>query len=387
MAVQSSDAPPTHDVSAAAPTGEHGDAYAAGTEAEHASGGGLPQFEFQWWAGQIFWLLIIFAVLYVLLSKVFLPRLRRVKDERAGTIATAIEAARQVQAEAAGQAEVAKAEVEQARASRAGAQAQLEAARAAALSSEAIYRQLTGTTPSNLNSASAISKGVPGSLDQALAVAFRDHPAILASQYAVDASVYGVKSAEGSFLPQVNLSATVQRSYSSRAASGGSYTGNSATVGAQLRVPIYQGGQASATVRQKKEELGQARIDVDVIRDQVRAAVTSAWTQLQASRSAVKANRETLRASRLALDGVVQERDVGQRTTLDVLNGQANVLDAQIAVAQAERDVVVSSYALLSAIGRLTARDLGLQVALHDPKEHYNAVKDKWFGLRTPDGR
>jgi F-type H+-transporting ATPase subunit b len=116
MAVQSSDAPPTHDVSAAAPTGEHGDAYAAGTEAEHASGGGLPQFEFQWWAGQIFWLLIIFAVLYVLLSKVFLPRLRRVKDERAGTIATAIEAARQVQAEAAGQAEVAKAEVEQARA-------------------------------------------------------------------------------------------------------------------------------------------------------------------------------------------------------------------------------------------------------------------------------
>ena len=278
-------------------------------------------------------------------------------------------------------------DVEQARASRAGAQAQLEAARAAALSSEAIYRQLTGTTPSNLNSASAISKGVPGSLDQALAVAFRDHPAILASQYAVDASVYGVKSAEGSFLPQVNLSATVQRSYSSRAASGGSYTGNSATVGAQLRVPIYQGGQASATVRQKKEELGQARIDVDVIRDQVRAAVTSAWTQLQASRSAVKANRETLRASRLALDGIVQERDVGQRTTLDVLNGQANVLDAQIAVAQAERDVVVSSYALLSAIGRLTARDLGLQVALHDPKEHYNAVKDKWFGLRTPDGR
>lgn len=121
MAVQSSDAPPPQDIlpqtatairdGEVAPSETH-----AGTEAAHDSGGGLPQFEFQWWAGQIFWLLIIFAVLYVLLSKVFLPRLRRVKDERAGTIATAIEAARQVQAEAAGQAEVAKAEVAEARA-------------------------------------------------------------------------------------------------------------------------------------------------------------------------------------------------------------------------------------------------------------------------------
>jgi outer membrane protein len=154
-----------------------------------------------------------------------------------------------------------------------------------------------------------------------------------------------------------------------------------------VTVPIYQGGSASATVRQKKEQLGQARINTDVARDQVRAAVTSAWTQLQASRAAVSANRETLRASRLALDGVVQERDVGQRTTLDVLNAQADVLSAQIALAQSERDVVVSSYALRSAIGGLTAKNLGLRVAMHDPKEHYEAVKDKWFGLRTPDGR
>ena len=121
MAVQSSDAPPTQDIlpqtAAAVRDGEVAPSEThTATEAGHEASGGLPQFEFQWWAGQIFWLLIIFAVLYVLLSKVFLPRLRRVKDERAGTIATAIEAARQVQAEAAGQAEVAKAEVEQARA-------------------------------------------------------------------------------------------------------------------------------------------------------------------------------------------------------------------------------------------------------------------------------
>lgn len=279
-------------------------------------------------------------------------------------------------------------DVEQARASRAAAQAQLEAARAAALSSAAVYRQLTGSEPGQLQPASALSRGMPGSMDRAQSIAFAEHPAIRLRNHLVDSGLFSVKAAEGAFLPQVGLSASVSRDYTSfSSATGGSFTGNSATIGAQVTVPIYQGGQASATVRQTKEQLGQARINTDVARDQVRAAVTSAWTQLQASRAAVSANQETLRASRLALDGVVQERDVGQRTTLDVLNAQADVLAAQISLAQSERDVVVSSFALRSAIGRLTAQQLGLKVALHDPKEHYEAVKDKWFGLRTPDGR
>ena len=119
MAAQSSDAPPTQDIlpetAAAIRDGEVAPAATetAHTEAgvEHASEGGLPQFETQWWAGQIFWLLILFAILYVLMAKVFLPRLRGVKDERVATIAGAVEAARQVQAEAAGQAAAAKARV------------------------------------------------------------------------------------------------------------------------------------------------------------------------------------------------------------------------------------------------------------------------------------
>ena len=82
---------------------------------EHGSGG-LPQFDFEPWFGQIAYLLILFAILYVLISKVFAPRLRRVMDERADTISTAVETARQVQAEAAEQAAAAKADVEKARA-------------------------------------------------------------------------------------------------------------------------------------------------------------------------------------------------------------------------------------------------------------------------------
>jgi F-type H+-transporting ATPase subunit b len=88
----------------------------ASTEAAHGEGGGLPQFEFQHWFGQIVYLIFLFAILYLLIAKVFAPRMRRVFDERESTITTAIATARQVQAEAAGQAEAAKAEVEKARA-------------------------------------------------------------------------------------------------------------------------------------------------------------------------------------------------------------------------------------------------------------------------------
>lgn len=90
----------------------------ASTEAAHGEGGGgLPQFEFQHWFGQIVYLIFLFAILYWLMAKVFVPRLRGVIDQRAATISDAVSAARQVQAEAAGQAEAAKAEVDAARAS------------------------------------------------------------------------------------------------------------------------------------------------------------------------------------------------------------------------------------------------------------------------------
>lgn len=282
-------------------------------------------------------------------------------------------------------------DVAQAQASRSAAIAQLSAARAQASASAATYRQVIGDDPDNLKVPQPLATLLPKSLDQAFAIAQGEHPAILSTQHQVDAASYAVKSAEGALLPQLSASASVTRNYrdtvSGTPTPGLEGTSDSANIGLSLTVPIYQGGAASAQVRQSKESLGKARIDVDVSRDQVRAALVSAWTQFQAARESVSANRELVSAAQLALDGVIEERNVGQRTTLDVLNAQADVINAQVNLASAERDVVVASYAILSAMGRLSASRLGLNVALYQPEEHYNAVKDKWFGLRTPDGR
>lgn len=281
-------------------------------------------------------------------------------------------------------------DVAQADASRSSALAQLAAARAQALASAATYRKLVGEDPKNLKAAAPLSKLLPKSLDSAVALAAEQHPAIQATEHLADAAGFSVKSAEGALLPQLSASAGISQTHRDNSPnnpqSPDGWT-TSANIGATLVVPIYQGGRASATVRQSKESLGQARIEIDVNRDLVRQAVTSAWTQYAAAREAVAANREVISAAQLALNGVIEERNVGQRTTLDVLNSQRDVIDAQINLATAERDVVVASYAILSAAGNLSVERLNLQVTKYKPEEHYNAVKDKWIGLRTPDGR
>jgi outer membrane protein len=281
-------------------------------------------------------------------------------------------------------------DVAQADASRAAAVAQLSAARAQVLASSALYRQIVGDEPGKLNAASPVGKLLPSSLAAAVAVAANEHPAILATQHLVDAAAFNVKSAEGALLPQLSASAGVSSAYRNTLPGVGATqdgTTNSASVGATLVVPIYSGGRTSAIVRQNKESLSQARIEVDVSRDQVRQAVTAAWTEYTAAQQSLAANRQVIDAARLALNGVIEERNVGQRTTLDVLNAQATVITAQINQAGYEHDVVVASYAILQATGRLSVDRLGLQVTKYRPEEHYNAVKDKWFGLRTPDGR
>jgi outer membrane protein len=275
-------------------------------------------------------------------------------------------------------------DVAQAQARQAAAVAQLNAARAQLQSSIAIYRQVIGKDPQNLRGPAGVARMLPPSIEAALAIAFEEHPAILASRYVVDQADWTVRASESDLLPRITLEGSANRRYNQPI----DHTiTDSAQITTRLTVPIYQGGRVSAEIRQNKETLGQRRIEVDQTVDQVRAAVVSAFSQLAAARASLEANDSQLRAAQLALEGAVEERKVGQLTTLDVLNTQQAVIDAQISLAQTRRDLIVAGYASLSAIGRLSAARLNLAVAIYEPEEHYEQVKDKWFGLRTPDGR
>jgi outer membrane protein len=84
---------------------------------------------------------------------------------------------------------------------------------------------------------------------------------------------------------------------------------------------------------------------------------------------------------------VREEARVGQRTTLDVLNSQQELLNARVNLITAQRDRVVGSYAVVQATGQLSARALALRVQIYSAKQHFDQVKDLAIGARTPDGR
>lgn len=269
-------------------------------------------------------------------------------------------------------------DVSQAQAQLAAAQALLESAVAQEKSSEAVYAQIVGTQPVGVTLPKPLVSRLPSSLAQALTVGRAENPTILSAQYAVDASGYQVKSAEGALLPGVNLQGSVARD------DGGSTT---STIAASINIPLYQGGAASGAVRQAKELLGQKRIQVDSARRAVEQNIVTTWTQYDAFQANISANQAQLKAAKLALNGVIEERKVGQRTTLDVLDSQQTVLTARESLVQSQRNAAVASYLLLAFMGRLTVHDLGLQVAEYHPADHYQATKDRWYGLRTIDGR
>jgi outer membrane protein len=193
-----------------------------------------------------------------------------------------------------------------------------------------------------------------------------------------------VKVAEGALYPSVQLQGNVQKNYETALNQLQSFT---ASIGGQLSVPLYQGGAEYAAIRQAKETQGQRQLDLNVARDQVRMNVAQAWAQLDAAKSSIESTKNQVKAAESALNGVREEARLGQRTTLDVLNAQQELVTARVAMVTAQRDRLVDSYALLASVGRLSPRVLGLQVPNYDPMVHYHQVRDAWTGLRTPDGR
>jgi outer membrane protein len=280
--------------------------------------------------------------------------------------------------------ELTRTDVAQAEARVAQAESALSAARAQLNASRAAFRRDIGIEPRRLMPARPVEHLVPSALEAALAASEGQHPAIAAARYGVDAASLSVKVAEGELLPIISVEGNVSRTHDP---STGVSRVDDASVFGRLTVPIYQGGGEYSRVRQSKETLGQRRLEADVTRDEVRAAVVQSFGLLAASRAQVEAAQAQVNAAQIALNGVQEEYRVGQRTTLDVLNAQAELVSARSALITAERDRVVNSYSLLSAVGRLSAEQLRLQVQAYAPEVHYNQVRDSWFGVRTPDGR
>ncbi|WP_350334174.1 TolC family outer membrane protein [Coralliovum pocilloporae] len=275
-------------------------------------------------------------------------------------------------------------DVAQAQARLSAAESQYNLAKSDLITARASYRQFVGHQPRSLRPGLSISRFLPRSLNQAMDQALGGHPAILSALHNRDVAAFNVDTIQGELYPTVTLEGSVSQRYGLDSDTNPDDIRSASIVG-RLNVPIYQGGSVYSRVRQAKQQLGQSELEVDVARDQIRAAVLSSWGAFDAARASVIAARSQVRAAQLALEGVIEERKVGQRTTLDVLDAQSELIDAKIALSQAQRDRVVAAFSLLSSVGTLDAGSLNLRVAVYEPEVHYGKVRDKWFGLRVPE--
>ncbi len=280
--------------------------------------------------------------------------------------------------------EVTRTDVAQSEAQLAAGRTLEQQAEATLTATRATYRRVIGNDPVNLAPGSPVDRLLPPSLAKAIELTLTENPTVIAAMFGIDVAYMNVKINEGALLPTVTLQATAQQANEQSLIQNRAFT---ATAVAQASWQLYQGGAEYALIRQSKESLAQQRLTLDQTRDQARADTVSAWGLLQASKAQVTSAQAQVTASEIALNGVREEAKAGQRTTLDVLNAQQALVNARINLVNAQHDRVVNSYRVLSAVGRLSPRVLGLATTVYDPSVHYHQVRDSWAGARTPDGR
>lgn len=271
-------------------------------------------------------------------------------------------------------------DVAQARARLAQGDATYQAAVNSLEISEATFQRYVGVPPQSLDSSHNYDRLIPSTLQAAIAAAETDHPALLGAKAAIRAAQANSDGAQAEFGP----TASVTGSVGSRWAQPGTQTnGLTASLGFQITVPIYAGGAIGATVRKANIEQIRSEVDAMSAYDQIREAVISAWAGIQSADAQISAANAAVSAGREVVEGVIQERDLGTRTTLDVLNAQAELTTAREGLITASSNKVVATFSLLSAMGHLTAPGLGLAVETKSAVRYNQAVEDVWQELRT----
>jgi outer membrane protein len=273
--------------------------------------------------------------------------------------------------------EITRTDVAQAESRLAGSRAARSDAEGRLQTSRAVFQRLVGQAPGRLTAPQPIRQPVQSSAEAQRAAAM-NNPLVVAALFDEAAGRDFIDVQIATLLPQAALQAQSFRN-DNQNAPGGRTTGEQ--VVATLTVPLFQGGAEHALVRQARQDAIRLRRVIDDQRRVVVQQAASAWETLQSSRAQVDAVRAQIRAAEIALDGVQREAVVGSRTTLDVLNQEQELLNARVSLVRALANQVTASHVLVAAVGRLTARDLGLPVPLHDAEAYYNAVRNRWAGI------
>ena len=268
------------------------------------------------------------------------------------------------------------------------AEARLERARADRIqaegnltSSRSTYERVIGEVPPPRLASARLPQNLPRSENEARD-ATANHPDVIAAGFQERAAKDDVDLVTGEKLPTVNLNGNLIRDTE---ASTRGFQRDTASVTVSVSVPLYQAGQTDARVREAKQVAGQRRLELDEQKRRTQESARRNWEALTTARARIQAFQAQIRAAEIALDGVEQEARVGLRTVLDVLDAEQELFNAKVNLVGAQRDEIVASYQLASAVGRLSAAELALPVEIYDPARYYNESRERWTGTDPVD--
>lgn len=265
------------------------------------------------------------------------------------------------------------------------ARADLRSAEAALVASRERYVQIVGKAPEDLQPPPPLA-GLPASPEEAVQIALDSNPDLAAAHQRAKAAGFDAKAAGAGRLPTVSLYTTGDYSNYFGSLGGGIVGGNfaqsqtTAQAGVRATIPLFQGGLPAARQRQAQANASAAQEQEISAERQVIANVRSAYTQWRAANDVIALNQTAVDAAALSLEGVRAENTVGNRTILNILDAEQELLRAQVGLVAARRNAYVASFNLLAAMGRAQADDLGFDPStLYDPEVNYRRVRGRVF--------
>ncbi|WP_395496322.1 TolC family outer membrane protein [Acetobacter sp. KSO5] len=274
--------------------------------------------------------------------------------------------------------EITRTDVAQAESAYASAKATRQQSEGTLQTAQATYMQIVGMAPPpNLVPPQPLVLPVKNE-QTAAAMAVKNNPDVINALFTESSQKDAVAVAMAALMPKISATAAYSRQINQ---SLNHQIDENKYAVLNFSIPVYQGGSEYAAVRQAKQQAQAAHREVDIQRRTAAQDAVSNWQKLVSYQAAISSNRAAIKAGTVALDGVERQAIVGTSTTLEVLQQQETLLQAQVALVQSLSNMVLASYNVASAIGRLTAADLQLSVPLYDDKAYYKAVKDRLWGL------
>lgn len=275
--------------------------------------------------------------------------------------------------------EVTRTDVSQARARHSQAVSDRIASEGTLEASVAAYVELIGSEPEDLSEPTGMKEFLPTSFEQALDTALKNSYTIRQAKNLYAARGYEVYARTGELLPSVSVDGSIGRNKAEQNTID--TTTENTEWGVNVNIPLYSGGATRARIRQSKYLKWQAQEGVLQAKRAVKASVRSAWEYMKSNESQLQAIAAQIKANSIALEGVQKEEALGNRTILDVLDAYQELLNSKVNDVKARRTYYVSAMNLLASMGKMTAKDLKLNVELYDADKHYEETKGKWLSL------